>query len=76
MGRGGGGRALERALQKLGEGAQGSMTFLSMYRRMYHKSTSIGHFEHCNQQLSNLICQNCNGSIKILLDVGSQQHAM
>ena len=45
----------------------------------YHKSTSIRHFEECNQQLSNLICQNCDGlvlSIKILLDVGNQQHAV
>ena len=37
----------------------------------YFKSTSIQHFEHCNQQLSNPICQNCDGSIKILLDVGN-----
>ena len=37
---------------------------------------SIRHFEHCNQQLSNLICQNCDGSIKILLDVGNHQHAV
>ena len=43
---------------------------------MYHKSTSIWHFEQYNQQLSNLICQNCDGSIKILLDVGNQQHAV
>ena len=43
---------------------------------VYHKSTSIRHFEQCNQQLSNLICQNCDGSIKILLDVGNQQHAV
>ena len=34
------------------------------------------HFEQCNQQLSNLICQNCDGSIKILLEVGNQQHAV
>ena len=43
---------------------------------MYRKSTSIRHFEEYNQQLSNLICQNCDGSIKILLDVGNQQHAV
>ena len=43
---------------------------------LYHNSTSIRHFEKCNQQLSNLICQNCGGSIKILLDVGNQQHAV
>ena len=42
----------------------------------YRKSTSIRHFEEYNQQLSNLICQNCDGSIKILLDVGNQQHAV
>ena len=42
----------------------------------YGKSTSIWHFEQYNQQLSNLICQNCDGSIKILLDVGNQQHAV
>ena len=42
----------------------------------YRKSTSIRHFEQCNQQLSNQICQNCDGSIKILLDVGNQQHAV
>ena len=44
----------------------------------YRKSTSIRHFEQCNQQLSNLICQNCDGSIKIkiLLDVGNRQHAV
>ena len=42
----------------------------------YRKSTSIRHFEQCNQQLSNLICQNCDGSIKILLDVENQQHAV
>ena len=42
----------------------------------YRKSTSIRHFEQCNQQLPNLICQNCDGSIKILLDVGNQQHAV
>ena len=42
---------------------------------MYRKSTSIRHFEQCDQQLSNLICQNCDGSITILLDVGNQQHA-
>ena len=35
----------------------------------------FGTFEQCNQQLSKLICQNCDGSIKILLDVGNQQHA-
>ena len=38
---------------------------------MYCKNTSIRHFEQCNQQLSNPICQNCDGSIKILLDVGN-----
>ena len=43
---------------------------------MYRKSISIQHFEQCNQQLSNLICQNCDGSITILLDVGNQQHAV
>ena len=43
---------------------------------MYRKSTSIRHFEHSNQQLSNLICQNCDESIKIMLDVGNQQHAV
>ena len=37
----------------------------------YRKNTSIWHFEQCNQQLSNLICQNCDGSITILLDVGN-----
>ena len=42
----------------------------------YRTSTSIRHFEQCNQQLSNLICQNCDGSIEILLDVGNQQHAV
>ena len=44
----------------------------------YRKSTSIRHFEQSNhyQQLSNLICQNCDGSIRILLDVGNQQHAV
>ena len=42
----------------------------------YRKSTSIRHFEQSNQQLLNLICQNCDGSIKILLDVGNQQHAV
>ena len=42
----------------------------------YRKSTSIRHFEKCNQQLSNLICQNCDESIKILLDEGNQQHAV
>ena len=40
------------------------------------KNASIRHFEQCNQQFSNLICQNCDGSIKILLDVGNQQHAV
>ena len=43
---------------------------------MYQKGTSIQHFEQCDQQLLNLICQNCDGSIKILLDVGNQQHAV
>ena len=38
----------------------------------YRKSTSIRHFEQCNQSLSNLNCQNCDGSIKVLLDVGNQ----
>ena len=42
---------------------------------MYRKSTSFRHFKQCNQ-LSNLICQNCDGSIKILLDAGNQQHAV
>ena len=42
----------------------------------YRKSTSIWHFEQCNQQLSNLICQSCDGTIKLLLDVGDQQHAV
>ena len=42
----------------------------------YRKSTSIRHFEQCNHQLSNLICQNCDGSIKILLVVENQQHAV
>ena len=42
----------------------------------YRKSTSIRHFEQCNQQLSNLIGQKCDGSIKILLDVRNQQHAV
>ena len=42
---------------------------------MYHKGTSIRHFEQCNQLLSNLICQKCDGSIKTLLDAGNQQHA-
>ena len=28
----------------------------------YRKSTSIRHFEQCNQQISKLICQNCGGS--------------
>ena len=42
----------------------------------YCKSTSIWHFEQCNQQPSNLISQNCDGSLKILLDVGNQQHAV
>ena len=42
----------------------------------YRKITSIWHFEQCNQQLSNPICQNCDGSIKILLDAGNQQHAV
>ena len=42
----------------------------------YRKSTSIRHFGQCNQQLWNLICQNFDGSIKILLDVGNQQHAV
>ena len=32
---------------------------------LYRKSTSIRHFEQCNQQLLNLICQNCDGSIKL-----------
>ena len=41
----------------------------------YRKSTSIRHVEQCNQSFSNLICQKCDGSIKILLDVGNQQHA-
>ena len=43
---------------------------------LYRKSTSIRHFEQCHQQLSNLICQNCDGRINILLDVGNQQHAV
>ena len=43
---------------------------------MYRKTTSIRHFEEYNQQLSYLICQNCDGSIKILLDVENQQHAV
>ena len=30
----------------------------------YRKSTSIRHFEQCNQQFSNWICHNCDGSIK------------
>ena len=47
-----------------------------VFQTMYRKSTSIRHFEQCNQSLSNLICQNCDGSIKILLDVGNQQHAV
>ena len=51
-----------------------SSLFQNMYK--YRKSTSIRHFEQCNQQLSNLICQNCDGSIKMLLDVGNQQHAV
>ena len=42
----------------------------------YRKSTSIRHFEQCKQQLPNLICQKCDGSIQILLDVGNQQHAV
>ena len=50
------------------------MVILSI--QQYRKSTSIQHFEQCNQQLSILICQNCDGSIKILLDVGNQQHAV
>ena len=45
----------------------------ALKRERYRKSTSIRHFEQCNQQLSNLICQNCDGSIKILLDVGNLQ---
>ena len=28
------------------------------------------------KQLSNLICQNCDGSIKLLLDVENRQHAV
>ena len=42
----------------------------------YRKRTSIRHFEQCNQQLSNLIGQNCDGSITVFLDVGNQQHAV
>ena len=45
-------------------------------KKEYRTSTSIRHFEQCNQQLSNLICQNCDGSIKILLDVGNQQYSV
>ena len=36
-------------------------------------------FGTLNSAISNfskLICQNCDGSIKILLDVGNQQHAV
>ena len=40
------------------------------------KKKSILHFEQCNQQLSNLIWQSCDGSMKILLDAGNQQHAV
>ena len=47
-----------------------------MHFLLYRKSTSIRHFEQCNKQLSNPICQNCDGSIKTLLDVGNQQHAV
>ena len=53
-----------------------SYLFQSLNQWEYRKSTSIRHFEQCNQQLSNLICQNYDGSIKILLDVGNQQHAV
>ena len=51
-------------------------TFFILQGPRYRKSTSIRHFEQCNHQLSNLICQNCDGSIKILLDVANQQHAV
>ena len=40
------------------------------------KNTSIRHFEQCNQQLSNLICQNYDEGITILLDEENQQHAV
>ena len=43
---------------------------------LYRKNSSIRHFEQWNQQLLNLICQNCDGSIKLLLDVENQQHAV
>ena len=32
--------------------------------QMLNKEYRIRHFEQCNQRLSNLICQNCDGSIK------------
>ena len=53
-----------------------SVNFLTSAAGKYRKSTSIRHFEQRNQQLSNLIDQNCDGSTNILLDVGNQQHAV
>ena len=49
---------------------------LCIYSTCTVKALSIRRFEQCNQQLSNLICQKCDGSIEILLDVGNQQHAV
>ena len=38
------------------------------------KTPVFGILNSAISKLSNLICQNCYGSIKILLDVGNQQH--
>ena len=40
--------------------------FLAALCFFYWHCTSIRDFEQSNQQLLNLICQNCDGSIKIL----------
>ena len=53
-----------------------AVVYMAVRGNVYCKNTSIWHFEQCNQQLLNLIFQNCDGSIKILLDVGNQQHAV
>ena len=48
-----------------------------MYKQCTVKAPVFGTLNSAiSKQLSNLICQNCDGSIKILLDVGSQQRAL
>ena len=65
---------------KLGNTANGDLECSSLFAKYYyrkkHQYSALWSFEQWNQQLSNLICQNCDGSIKILLDVGNQQHVV